>query len=78
MLRVILHLRYIERVTSVSGKIASEVPVRGDGSVAGERKVDGLPKFQLKLDVQRFLWPVYYISYIITLYYAGPKLHLGV
>ena len=26
---------------------------------------------QLRLDVQRFLWPVYYISYII-LYNAGP------
>ena len=66
--------------------------MRGDGSVAGERRVLGLPKFQLKLDVQHFLWPVYYISYIITLYYAGRlscilgcnylrwsfKLHLGV
>ena len=52
--------------------------MRGDSDVVGERRVVGLPKFhsggkcmydaineyQLRLDVQRFLWPVY-ISYII-------------
>ena len=27
-------------------------------------------EYQLRLDVQRFLWPVYYISYII-LYYTS-------
>ena len=56
--------------------------MRGDGGVAGEGRVVGVPKFhswgkctmtlynkyQLRLDVQRFLWPAYYI-YII---YAGP------
>ena len=49
--------------------------MRGDGGVAGERRVVGVPKFhswgkctmpltninRLRLDVQRFLWPVYYI-----------------
>ena len=48
--------------------------MRGEGGVAGEGRVAGVPKFrswdkctmaltnnkyQLKLDVQRFLWPVY-------------------
>ena len=28
-------------------------------------------EYQLRLDVQRFLWPVYYIA-IHYLYYAGP------
>ena len=54
--------------------------MRGEGGVAGEGSVVGAPKFhswgkctmplnehQLRLDVQRFLWPVY-----INLYYAGP------
>ena len=49
---------------------------RYDG-VAGEGRLVGVPKFhswdkctmpltkyQLKLDVQRFLWPLYYVSYI--------------
>ena len=48
--------------------------MRGDSGVAGEGRVVGVPKFhswglvhhaineyQLSLDVQRFLWPVYYI-----------------
>ena len=67
--------------------MASEVAVRGDGIVAGEGRVVCVPKFhswgkctneyQLRLDVQRFLWPVYYISYIILIIlllfiYAGP------
>ena len=52
----------------------------GDGGVAGEGRVVGVPKFhswgnctinkyQLRLDVQRFLWHVYYIN---CLYYMGP------
>ena len=59
--------------------------MRGGGGVAGEGRVVGVPKFhswgkctmqyQLRLDVQRFLWPVYYIvilCYIILFIYAGP------
>ena len=34
-----------ERVTSRTRKIASEVGVRGDGGVAGEGRVVGVPKF---------------------------------
>ena len=47
--------------------------MRDDGSVASERRVVGVPKFsffgyvhhainkyQLRLDVQCFLWPAYY------------------
>ena len=55
--------------------------MRGDCSVAGEGRLVGVPKFhswgkctmhaineyQLRLDVQRFLWPVYYIR----LYYIS-------
>ena len=37
--------RYIERGHHVSGKIASGVAVRDDGSVAGEGRVVGVPKF---------------------------------
>ena len=51
--------------------------MRGEGGVAGEGRAVGLPKFhswgkctinaineyQLRLDVQRFLWPVCYIIY---------------
>ena len=40
--------------------------MRGDGGIAAEGRVVGVPKFhswgneyQLRLDVQRFLWPVY-------------------
>ena len=50
--------------------------MRGDGGVAGEGRIVGVPKFhscgkcsmqyQLRLDVQRFLWPVYYIGYVIS------------
>ena len=50
--------------------------MRGDGGVAGEGRVVGVPKFhswgkctmplaneyQLRLDVQHFLRPVYYIG----------------
>ena len=49
--------------------------MRGDGGVSGEGRVVGVPKFhswghaineyQLRLEVQRFLLPAYYISYII-------------
>ena len=64
--------------------------MRGDSSVAGEGGVVGVPKFhswglvhhaineyQLSLDVQCFLWPVYYIilpgSFISwVLYFVGP------
>ena len=42
--------------------------MRGDDGVAGEGRVVNVPKFhhaineyQLRLDVQCFLWPVYYI-----------------
>ena len=49
--------------------------MRGEGSVAGERKVVGvyqsfilgvsvyhaIDEYQLRLDVQRFPWPVYYL-----------------
>ena len=39
-------LSYIECVTSrTREKIASEVAVRGDGGVAGEGRVVGVPKF---------------------------------
>ena len=44
--------------------------MRGDGGVAGEGRVVNVPKFhhaineyQLRLDVQCFLWSVYYILY---------------
>ena len=57
--------------------------MRVDGGVAGEGRVAGVPKFhswgisapchfnkyQLRLDVQRFLWPVYYIIYITRVLY---------
>ena len=36
---------YIEHVTSHTRKIASEVTVRGDGGVAREGRVAGVPKF---------------------------------
>ena len=49
------------------------VAVRGDGGVAGEGRVVGVSKFHslgkctmpstLRLDVQCFLWPVYYIKW---------------
>ena len=48
--------------------------MRGDGGVAGEGRVVCAPKFhswgkctaifQIRLDVQSFLWPVYYIVLI--------------
>ena len=48
--------------------------MRGDGGVAGEGRVVNVPKFyhaineyQLRLDVQCFLWPVYYIRLYIGL-----------
>ena len=49
--------------------------MRGDGGVAGEGRVVNVPKFhhaineyQLRLDVQCFLWPVYYIQlYLLIL-----------
>ena len=55
--------------------------MRGDSGVAGEGRVIGILKFpswgkctineyQLMLDVQCFLWPVYYIVRLII--YAGP------
>ena len=49
----------------------------GDSGVVGEGRVVGVPKFhswgkytmpneyQLRLDVQRFFWPVYYIVLFI-------------
>ena len=54
----------------VKGKIASGVAVRGDGDVAGEGRVVGVPKiraineYQLRFDVQHFLWPVYLFIYL--------------
>ena len=54
-------------------KIPSGAAVKDEGGVAGEGKLVGAPKFhfwachneyQLILDVQHFLWPVYYIIYI--------------
>ena len=55
--------------------------MRGDSGVAGEGRVVGIPKFHSwgtctmpltnRLDVQRFLWPVYYLR-------GSFKLHLGV
>ena len=61
--------------------------MRGDCGVAGEGRLVDVPKFhslgkctmplinedQLRLDVQRFLWPVYYIGLFIL---CGS--HLGV
>ena len=57
--------------------------MRGDGGVAGEGRVVGIPKFhswgkvhhaineyQLRLDVQRFLWPVNYLF----IYLSAPVL----
>ena len=63
--------------------------MRGDSGVAGEGRVVGIPKFhslgkcinkyQLRLDVQLFLWPVYYIMLYYLYYLHGSfKLHLGV
>ena len=55
--------------------------MRGDSGVAGEGRVVGIPKFHswgkctMPLDVQRFLWPVYYIDIILR---GSFKLHLGV
>ena len=63
-------------------KIASEVAARGDGGVAGEGRVVGVPKFhswvkctmlcineyQFRLDVQHFPWPVYYITLVMLCY----------
>ena len=56
----------------VSGEIALGVSVRGEGGIAGEGRNVGIPKFHswgkytmpltLRLNVQHFLWPVYYIS----------------
>ena len=50
-------------------KIASEVTVRGEGGVQLEKgelvvhenfiQVHAINEYQLRLDVQRFLWPVY-------------------
>ena len=70
-------------MTSVSVKVPSGAKVRGEVGVAGERKLVGVPslipgvkvypainEYQLRLDVQRFLWPVYYRYirlFIITL-----------
>ena len=61
--------------------------MRGDGGVAGEGRVVGVPKFhsrskctiplneyQFRLDVQRFLWPVYCIIYLRGSFIS----HLGV
>ena len=60
---------YIKRVTSRNRK--NRFVSRCEGGVAGEGRVVGVPKlhswdkhhgineYQLKLDVQRFLWPVY-------------------
>ena len=72
----------------ISVKTASGVAVRGDCGVAGEGRLDGVPKFsflgwvhraineyQLRLDVQRFLWTVNYIKYITL--HGSFKLHLG-
>ena len=56
--------------------------MRGESGVTGEGRAVGVPKFhlwgkctmpineyQLRLDVQCFVWPVYYISYIILSIY---------
>ena len=43
--------------------------MRGDSGIAGEGRVVGVPKvhaineYQLRLDVQHFLWPVYLFIY---------------
>ena len=50
----------------VSAKITSGATERGEGGVAGEGKLVGVPKFHswgkctMPLNVQRFLWHVYY------------------
>ena len=51
--------------------------MRGEGGVADEGRVVGLPKFHswgkcviALMDVQRFLWPAYYL-------HGSFKLHLG-
>ena len=60
--------------------------MRGDNGVASERRVVGVPKFhswgkctmpfnneyQLRLDVQRFVWLVYYIVRLLH-----PKMQLN-
>ena len=61
--------------------------MRGDGGVASKGRVVGVLKFHSwskytmpltninsDLDVQRFLWPVYYLYYLRGSF----KLHLGV
>ena len=54
--------------------------MRGEGGVAGEGRVVGVQvhhainEYQLGLDVQRFLWPVYYIKLFI-LYYITSKVN---
>ena len=62
--------------------------MRGDSGVAGEGRVVGVPKFhawvsardinkyQIRLDVQSLLWPVYYI--VLFILSGSFKLHLGV
>ena len=60
--------------------------MRGDCGVAGKRRVGihgvSAPchnKYQLRLDVQHFLWPEYYIMLAILFILHGSfKLHLGV
>ena len=65
--------------------------MRGEGGVAGEGRVVGLPKFHSwgkctmtltnissDLDVQRFLRPAYYIMLYYIILRGSFKLHLGV
>ena len=69
---MILYVSILNVWRHIRGKIASGV-AEGDDGVAGKGRVVDVPKFhswvneyQLRLDVQRFLWPVNYIAlYII-------------
>ena len=62
--------------------------MRGDSGVAGEGRVVGILKFhswgkctineyQLRLDVQHFLWPAHYIILHVFILRESFKLHLG-
>ena len=73
---MILYIDILNVWCHIRGKIASEVAVRGEGGVAGEERVVGVPSFipgisapWLRLDVQCFLWPVNYIKQL--LYFAS-------
>ena len=61
---------YLPKSVSASG-VAVRVDSGSEGRVVGilGQVHHAINEYQLRLDVKRFLWPVYYI---VILYYAGP------